>query len=571
MLAILICWSYIFLSSISFGYVLHYILKIKTKNIILISFSGLFVVTILASVWAIFERINIEFHIVLLLLNIFIWKKEYKNLTLLLKRFLFDLKQITSIFKWFFIIISFLILAQSANVPVLPDNASYYIQTIKWLNEYGFVTGLANLHLFLGQTSGWHITQSVYNFSFLYDNFHHLNGYILLLGNFWAFQRLHSYFANKNLIDLAFGLLPLSYLLLFQFVSSPSPDLPIYIFSLLLIYLFLNTDKENISNNFPLMIVIALFLIYIKITAFLLFTFPIIVLFQNYNLLKQHLSKVIILSGLIFILFVAKNYIITGYPLFPLIAFDVFELQHQVPKNVMDFFFGQKMMHSFYIPFVVTEISFFEQLRLYFFHNGIDGYIALTTIILLVILPIFIQKQSNKNQLWFIYTIFITNLILLWLTSPQIRFYIHFMLFFGLFILAFWIQKKSIINLLSSFNILILATFLFIPIQINHLTNNLIVQKIEVLNLNSFLLPKQETEISFEKITVGNLNYNSPVDTKLFWITGNGNLPCVSKDQINYFQNNFHIIPQLRTKNLKDGFYSKNLTSNDSIRTKRIP
>ena len=43
---------------------------------------------------------------------------------------------------------SLLLLAQSATSPFIIDNETYYIQTIKWLNEYGFVSGLANLHLF---------------------------------------------------------------------------------------------------------------------------------------------------------------------------------------------------------------------------------------------------------------------------------------------------------------------------------------------------------------------------------------------------------------------------------------
>ena len=73
--------------------------------------------------------------------------------------------------KILFGIISLLILAQCASPPLILDNESYYIQTIKWLNQYGFVKGLVNLHVFLGQTSGWHLLQSAFSFSFLYDRF----------------------------------------------------------------------------------------------------------------------------------------------------------------------------------------------------------------------------------------------------------------------------------------------------------------------------------------------------------------------------------------------------------------
>ena len=63
-------------------------------------------------------------------------------------------------------VITVLIIAQCSTAPFVIDNETYYIQTIKWLNEYGFVRGLANLHISLGQCSGWHILQSAFSFSF---------------------------------------------------------------------------------------------------------------------------------------------------------------------------------------------------------------------------------------------------------------------------------------------------------------------------------------------------------------------------------------------------------------------
>jgi hypothetical protein len=47
------------------------------------------------------------------------------------------------------------------------------------------------------------------------------------------------------------------------------------------------------------------------------------------------------------------------------------------------------------------------------------------------------------------------------------------------------------------------------------------------------------------------------MDTSFFWGTGEGALPCVNALQLEYFKDQFHYIPQLRTQNIKDGFYSK--------------
>ena len=39
--------------------------------------------------------------------------------------------------------------------------------------------------------------------------------------------------------------------------------------------------------------------------------------------------------------------------------------------------------------------------------------------------------------------------------------------------------------------------------------------------------------------------------------SGNGKLPCVNKVQVEYFNNHFKVLPQMRTSFLKDGSYAK--------------
>nr|MBP6557864.1 hypothetical protein [Flavobacterium sp.] len=194
MVLILVSWLYIFFTSIALGIGFSKLFRIKSLNVVIVSILGLFGIALLASAWAIFSPINIGFHIFLLIVSMvlgFYFKNDLKEI---LKSTLRQLSGFSLMTKVLLSCSSVLILAQSAAQPFLVDNETYYIQTIKWLNEHGFVPGLANLHLFLGQTSGWHITQSVYSFSLLYDNFNDLNGYLLLMVNFWAFQNLQSYF-----------------------------------------------------------------------------------------------------------------------------------------------------------------------------------------------------------------------------------------------------------------------------------------------------------------------------------------------------------------------------------------
>lgn len=168
MILILLSWIYILFTSINFGFICDRILGLKNKNFVVTSFLGLFSITVLASIWAIFGRINVEFHIFLLICNFFVFLKFKEDVIGFYQTFKGKIRQLSLSLKIYLLLATILILAQCSILPYIIDNESYYIQTIKWFNEYGFVKGIANLHLYLGQASGWHITQSVFNFSFLY-------------------------------------------------------------------------------------------------------------------------------------------------------------------------------------------------------------------------------------------------------------------------------------------------------------------------------------------------------------------------------------------------------------------
>ena len=155
---------------------------------------------------------------------------------------------------------------------------SYYIQTIKWINEFGFVKGIVNLHFFLGQTSGWHITQSVFNFSFLYSNFNDLSGFVMLLGTVFSIQKLQEFYQNKNSNYLLIGLFPITSIFLFQFISAPSPDIPVYVLSFIIFFYFLENFKKCTVEVFNLIVILILFTLYIKNTTLTFVRIPSVLL-----------------------------------------------------------------------------------------------------------------------------------------------------------------------------------------------------------------------------------------------------------------------------------------------------
>ncbi|WP_396194271.1 LIC_10190 family membrane protein [Flavobacterium sp.] len=564
MVLILLSWLYILITASCLGISFSKLLGIQSQNIVVTNLLGLFAVTLLASVWAILGPINLVFSLFLLAITIVSWYFVKTDWLSMWKNIYANFSAFTPIRKTFFTLSSLLILAQSATEPFIVDNETYYIQTIKWLNEYGFVPGLANLHLFLGQTSGWHITQSVYSFSFVYENFNDLNGFLLVLINFWSFEKLHSFFSANNRLDLVWGLLPLTYLFLFQFINAPSPDLAVYVLAFLAFSIY--TTDLNASEKMKLLSVLLLFAAYIKITAVVLLILPIILWIRHFRQINYPLIPIRLLAGLVLFLLVIKNSILTGYPLYPLTILPYSNVDYIVPKDLVSYFFSNDMMHSFYLPFgTYNKASFVEIAKHYFWLNKFGGFIGGTTVLLVLITPFIIKKYYPKQGLIDIYWVFVALLILLILSSPQYRFYVYFTLFFGLLVFALLLSKEKIILTLLGLSCLCCAVLVLVPMSFSRLTNNPLLTQNSILEWNTIVFPKpiSKNNIAYSHETKGNLQYNAPQKTEIFWITGNGTLPTVSKEQLDYFETYFHVVPQMRGQTLSHGFKAQKVKQND--------
>lgn len=566
MLLILISWFYIAFTSINLGVGLDKLMKNASDSMVRIVVKGLLATTLLASFWAFFGRINMEFHFFLLVVNLlllFRFKTEIKSSY---RHFASECFQLSKSLQLYLLIITVLIIAQCASIPYIIDNETYYIQTIKWLNEYGLVKGLANLHIFFGQTSGWHIAQSVFNFSFLYNNFNDLSGFCLLLGNIFAVEKLNNYFTNQNKNYLLIGLLPIASVLLFQFVSAPSPDLPVYILSFMSFSLFVenfHSVSKTILNDLT---IIVLLLFYIKPTTFLLLLLPLILVVKDYKKVGNYLFPSFTLGILILGLFITKNTILTGYPLFPLTSLSWNNYDFKVPSELVEFYFNQQRLYRFFLSQEeFHSLSFYEKCLKWILMEKISGFFNVLSLIMVVIVPFFIRKYFHQKAYWILYCIMVVQLILLIVTSPQFRFFIHFNVFFGFLLVASFHPNKKFIQLGLTLSIILVSILLFFPIKYSYLTQNQLIMDNSKFSKRNTVFPYRNSKLktTFHKVKNGNLTYFSPDAKTFFWANGNGKLPCVNSTQIDYFGARFHYIPQLRTNNLKDGFYAKKWKSND--------
>lgn len=558
MLLVALSWSYIFVTSISLGAFFQKLFRIKTSDISITAILGLFAVTILSSSWAFFGRINWEFHIMLVLLNTVLLLRFRREISLLLKDTFEALWALPNGLKTAMALISLLILAQCAAPPYIVDNESYYIQTVKWLNEHGFVKGLANLHFFFGQTSGWHVAQSVFSFPFVHSNFNDLSGFCLLIGNLFAFRKLNEFRITRKYECLIIGMFPLANLFFFRFIGAPAPDIAVYVLSFMIFYLFIDNYNTKNVDGLKLLLLLIVFAIYIKATAITLLALPIILMFQSRTIRIDY--RVLTVSAVVFILFICKNLMLSGYPLFPFpIRLTGWSPLHQVPEILMHYF-SQNKSAAFYLSEAqYAGMSAGDIVLKWLSVGGLDGMFNKLAIALVVLAPAVVAKYFNKREYWLMYAAMVLQLGVLFVFSPQYRFFLNFMLLFLFICLAPLFRHKQVLHSILYLSILPCAILLLFPLNLSGLTDNALAKETQTLTKEMIIVPSgnSKTVTHFDYLQNGNLRYFSPHTTSFLWQTGDGPLPCVNKEQLQFIARYFHVTPQLISNNIEDGFYSK--------------
>ena len=556
MILVLISWIIIFYCFFSFGIAFSDFLKLKTENAVLIVFTGMVAQLIFLTTAAFFINLGFIIFAVNLIISMLFHFYFIRDFKLNWNSIINDFRQFSIVSKLTFFVILISSAFKCAQIPFILDNESYYIQTIKWLNDYGFVKGLANLNIAFGQTSGWHILQSGFNFNFISNRFNDLNGFILVVCAFYLLSIFNlDYKKNKtfhwSIFILVFNVLT------FQFINSPSPDLPVFLIGQLIFIYFLK--NEITKNEIKIIILLFLFLCFAKIT---IAPFGLLIFYLIYNDKKQILF--FLLSGSVFgILWILKNTILTGFPFYSL-SFFPYECDWIVPKKLMENINYMIQNHEFLGIDNFQNFTIFEKFKIWLSFGGINGIFNKGIIILFIIIP-FLKIFRKNLEFSILYVFILIHFITVYFLSPQFRFFLIDFIFLASVFLAEIIQflkltfKQVEIILISS---AILPVFFIYIIDLKSLTENKYNQKTDKLSWQQIYLPEKNSKFytfTFEKIKIGNLVFNSPKNNVFIYATGDGNLPCVNKNQVEYYKKKLHIVPQMRTKNLKDGFYSKKI------------
>jgi len=554
MILIALSWFVLLLFFIPTGIVVTSLLKLNPNNSYIPLFLGIITQCVLLSICSFFIKIGFEIFVFnfIAIVGLSIWKSQ--EIKVNLKAIKSDLLSLSNTSKLSLLSIFIFSLYKCTQFPFIIDNESYYIQTIKWINEYGYVKGLGNLHIYFGQTSPFHILQAGFNFNFLTDRSNDLNGFILNLSSIFFITE----FEKRNKINGEMhwiGFILFFNILFFQFISAPSPDLSIIIYSQILFYYFL--DKEDSDENFKIVTLLLLYIVFIKITIAPLLLIIISLIYKS----KKRTYFFLIFSTLVATILIVKNAIITGYPLYPLNLFPI-KADWTIPEKLLEFVISITEKSGYFKTSIIKSPSLLEKLNSWIHLDGINRIFNFGMIFLFVS-GLYLRKIQTQVKYKILYSILLLNFIILLFTSPQYRYFMPEFVFLFVFILCATINYFNINYKTIQYSILFVIVIPLILTEIikyPNLSKNVLHQQKEKNNWSQIVMPKKcskYSDMSYEKIQDGNLYYYSPKENFFFYGTADGHLPCVNKVQIEYLKKKYHFKPQLRTSNISEGFYSK--------------
>lgn len=388
--------------------------------------AGLVITVAILQVWSIFLPVNIY------ALGFIIFLSAVSLIVLLRKRV-----HIPKIDIKFLICAGVIVLSISyfASLTVgWEDTHLYHLNMVKWSNLYPTVPGLANLHDRLGQTSTFFLFASMIDNWFLKDRSSHvamgLWASVLSVQILWIFYK----FKDKTIKIFSLLVLPLIVLEVASStqVASLSTDLAMVIVALAISLEILREKKESLI----IAVLLSALLVTVKFSGFffagLVFLF---VIFKNKSLVSS-----LFYGALLFIPFVVRNIILSGWPLFPLPILGV-NVPWALPRAAVEGTYtviktwaispGPGWDKSIGLTFWQWFPSWYARnagaIEIKIFYLGIA--LVLTAFIIKIVTPALVKKYKN---LLILGAISFLNCFYILFTAPDFRFgRVFFWLFFA--------------------------------------------------------------------------------------------------------------------------------------------
>ena len=559
MLLVTANWIYILFLCLIFGHIIWTYLRSDSEtstspNFSILVVSGMMILTGIAALFSLFYKVSWEINIVLFAIALFWVNKNWKELRQLFKLYRSEVANSNLLVKGLFVLTYIVAISFSSTLSDYNDDGLYYVQTITWIEEYGVVPGLANLHNKLGFNTNWHCLSALFAGSYFGAAvLHDINGLLYLVFVIYLLQGLQSFLSGSTHVeDIIKSLLLIPIFIFLKLLLAPSSDLPA-IFVIWMCFTLLLGGRTKQQSSLLLTALFCIYLITLKLSTL---SVAIVAVFVFVDLFREAkfrtLGKFSLLAVIIAVPWLIRNVVISGYLLYPFESLDLFNVDWKMHplavKDEADFITSYAVSPDIH-PSELNKMSIVEWMPIWlkglsFFNLTIVGS-AFTFLILIATVGAgkLIKRGnefvvSNRFEL-LVFSTCLAGLLLWLLKAPDPRFsygFTFFVIYWGVAYILLWLLKKYGNKILSVIVSIVITSTTILSLIIGYAHYN-VFEPIHILK------PAERTEPELRTLTIDNIEVYMPTNSKQCW---NSPLPCSPVPDYRL---------RLRGDDIADGFY----------------
>ncbi len=222
------------------------------------------------------------------------------------------------------------------------DTALYHAQSIRWIEEYGVVKGLGNLHCRLAYNSSSFALSALYSMAFLGEQSLHCAAGFLAFVLAAGCLRLIDSLRERKLRTADFARVMCVYYLvnIFDEMISPASDYFMVLIAFYLVITWLSLAERGEKEIFPyaLLCVLAVFLLTVKLSAALIL---LLTIYPACRLVKEKRwgqTGVYLGLGIVTAIpFLIRNVLLSGWLVYPFTSINFFDVIWKIPKGIADY------------------------------------------------------------------------------------------------------------------------------------------------------------------------------------------------------------------------------------------
>lgn len=441
MLVILINWLYIGITTFLTGYAVlglfARLFEYKIRYTISYFLAGLAAVTVYAQTFSLFAGVGVLANALLCIFCVV-------TLWVCRKELILFFKEQAALFykqKWRPVVYAVLILLMAYGTSrgyMHFDTGLYHAQSIRWIEEYGVVPGLANLQARFGYNSAAFSLTALYSMKDVVgQSLHATAGFFALLSSFLVVD-IYRIFSEKKICLSDFAKLGLVFYLsvIFSEMMSPASDYyaQLLLFDILILWLVEDEyQKETQRQSWVPYGLLCVLLVYAMTIKFSVAPLLLLVIKPAAMLIrKKEVKRIVVclISGFLTALpFFIRNVIISGWLIYPSAVIDLFSVDWKIPKGQVQYdameigVYGKGIRDVTQKDMPISEWcpNWFEGLK------SLEKLFVLATAVMIVVYMVYLlvticRKKKTDWNFALIFGVFTVGTVFWFFSAPLVRY-----------------------------------------------------------------------------------------------------------------------------------------------------